>query len=957
MASLKNIMNTDDEHVDSSPGTRSVGLTSRPPSTHSHATTLKHPPPSSSHNNRSDIPVSSMTSSLDDHTSSPKPNINMTSRRRSNASVDSNEFSYQPGPSSHTPMRPFTTGAATGEAHVKLTPITRKISKAKKGVPVHTCNQCPKTFSRAEHLRRHQLSHSAPDLFCPVENCNKTFHRKDLLDRHVQRHEQDGQDVRDPKHSRQGSPKTPSLPPADSAPELGLKMPEVYRHPRAVTANSSSNMAGSWPSVASTSAPHQAYNPPPTVNNSSDNYPIGPNNYVLHTLPTNDSFVASYSEPRNMSGMSIISSIPEEAPPDLGWPESSMSSSAPTSTFSTPPDNTRRSQFSVPTTNGSWMTATPAYPTTANDITASLDSNTYPGSYSYTDTPPQAYPSVFGDMDLALPGYSEGPSFSTTNQIPIPAVRSMSPSLAVAQSETLLAVSSLPTSDGAFGLGACSSGPSDGSLLSTPDLMPLSLPAATRDSIPTYLETYWEHVHPKNPIIHKHTYEDVPEEETEHVQVLQCAMAALATQYIPNADDRMKGAQLHAHAWQKSKVFTQAEKWSMPVQQTIALCEYYARFRGRKPHSHQPSARFTALYHRVFNHHHESSSRSSPRGQSAWKIWVAAETQRRLLAACFLLDVHSSRYHQRPYVSAIGLDYTAPDTLPIPLTATTTKSWEAHDPQTWTRLRTRKDPKTISSINVRMLSATDVASLPAFDAAILLAACSLFISRRQNSAHVGLMEGALNFESERMLMLRAFPDSAVASSYLALHYTPLYYLLSVSGQSWVFNKKVTDFNIFVEHQRLLGEWCKSSTAAIATVFAARALNIFLNLKASSDQGEDRKGKSNQQQTIHWTDISDYWGIYVCSLICWAFGIEDKQDKDNTKFLPKAAKQWILTVADLEPSELQAQNHRNGAQKVVSLVKEALENDCLGGGNILFADAVNVLKQLERGASARSCPAV
>jgi hypothetical protein len=31
-------------------------------------------------------------------------------------------------------------------------------------------------------------------------------------------------------------------------------------------------------------------------------------------------------------------------------------------------------------------------------------------------------------------------------------------------------------------------------------------------------------------------------------------MAALATQYIPNADDRMKGAQLHAHAWQKSKV-------------------------------------------------------------------------------------------------------------------------------------------------------------------------------------------------------------------------------------------------------------------------------------------------------------------------------------------------------------------------------------------------------------------
>ncbi|KAK2129771.1 hypothetical protein NOF04DRAFT_1181757 [Fusarium oxysporum II5] len=815
----------------------------------------------------------------------------MTSRRRSNASVDSNEFSYQPGPSSHTPMRPFTTGAATGEAHVKLTPITRKISKAKKGVPVHTCNQCPKTFSRAEHLRRHQLSHSAPDLFCPVENCNKTFHRKDLLDRHVQR-----------------------------------------QHPRAVTANSSSNMAGSWPSVASTSAPHQAYNPPPTVNNSSDNYPIGPNNYVLHTLPTNDSFVASYSEPRNMSGMSIIASIPEEAPPDLGWPESSMSSSAPTSTFSTPPDNTRRSQFSVPTTNGSWMTATPAYPTTANDITASLDSNTYPGSYSYTDTPPQAYPSVFGDMDLALPGYSEGPSFSTTNQIPIPAVRSMSPSLAVAQSETLLAVSSLPTSDGVFGLGACSSGPSDGSLLSTPDLMPLSLPAATRDSIPTYLETYWEHVHPKNPIIHKHTYEDVPEEETEHVQVLQCAMAALATQYIPNADDRMKGAQLHAHAWQKSKVLKSGQ------------CQY-----SKLLHFASIMLGFV-----VESHTHISPLLGSLHFTTGFLIitmnLLALRPEVSRLGRAGLLQ----KLNDDCWLPASSWMSTVHGIINDP---TTTKPWEAHDPQTWTRLRTRKDPKPISSINMRMLSATDVASLPAFDAAILLAACSLFISRRQNSAHVGLMEGALNFEWERMLMLRAFPDSAVASTYLALHYTPLYYLLSVSGQSWVFNKKVTDLNIFVEHQRLLGEWCKSSTSAIATVFAARALNIFLNLKASSDQGDDRKGKSNQQQTIHWTDISDYWGVYVCSLICWAFGIEDKQDKDNTKILPKAAKQWILTVADLEPSELQAQNHRNGAQKVVSLVKEALENDCLGGGNILFADAVNVLKQLERGASARSCPAV
>jgi hypothetical protein len=41
------------------------------------------------------------------------------------------------------------------ELPVKYTPVTGRISRAKKGVPVHTCDVCRpvKTFTRAEHLR------------------------------------------------------------------------------------------------------------------------------------------------------------------------------------------------------------------------------------------------------------------------------------------------------------------------------------------------------------------------------------------------------------------------------------------------------------------------------------------------------------------------------------------------------------------------------------------------------------------------------------------------------------------------------------------------------------------------------------------------------------------------------------------------------------------------------------
>ncbi|KAF4973218.1 hypothetical protein FSARC_423 [Fusarium sarcochroum] len=814
-------MNTDDEPVDPPSGSRSIDLTSRSSSAQSYVTSLNRTTPSSSHINRLDPPGSSKISSAVDNStsSSSKSNSNMNSRRRSNTSVDSTELSHgssQSGPS-NAPMRPFT-GAPSSEPHVKLTPITRKISKAKKGVPVHTCNQCPKTFSRAEHLRRHQLSHSPPDLSCPIPNCNKAFHRKDLLDRHLQRHEQDDKDAADPKYPpRQSSPKTPIMPP-NTLQEPGLQMPQDFQDPQMgpmTTVNNNSTMVPpQWSTMASTPGPNQSYNVSHNMTDTPENnyYIIGPS----QVSTTNDTYRQGLSsQPRNISEVSMIP-IPEDGTPDLPWPDSStLASSSSGSTFSTPPDNTRRSQFSVPATNGGWVNQTPAYQTTSSGST-SMETGSYPVSFAYDNTPPQMYTPVFGDMGLQLPGYSGSSPFSTADQIPTSTVRSMSPSLAVAQSETLVAVPSLPRSDGVFDFG-CSSGPPDGgSLLSTEDLMPLSLPTAASEAIPSYLEVYWDKVHPKYPIVHKQTFEDTPEGETEHVQVLQCAMAALATQFIPDADDRMKGAQLHAYAWQKSKV--------------------------------------------VVSNQYASASRSSTRGgHQAWKSWVDTETQRRLLAACFLLDVHSSRYHERQHVSA-GLDYSSPSTLPIFLTATTTQLWEAQDSQTWARLRTRKDPNTISNTNLGTLSASDIASAPAFDAAILLAACSLYLPQRQSLAHVHLVDDVVNFKTDRMPISRIFAGSAIASTYLALHHTPLYHLLSVSGQSWVFNKKVPEISVFTEHQNLLGKWCSSGTAAIATVFAARALKAFLRLQPSSNQAEGSKAETSRQQAIPWADISDYWGV-------------------------------------------------------------------------------------------------
>ena len=64
---------------------------------------------------------------------------------------------------------------------------TGRVSKAAKGIPVHHCD-CGKTYTRAEHLRRHQQNHEPGAFLCDFLRCDRTFSREDLLSRHRAKH-------------------------------------------------------------------------------------------------------------------------------------------------------------------------------------------------------------------------------------------------------------------------------------------------------------------------------------------------------------------------------------------------------------------------------------------------------------------------------------------------------------------------------------------------------------------------------------------------------------------------------------------------------------------------------------------------------------------------------------------------------------------------------------------------
>ncbi|KAJ5747394.1 uncharacterized protein N7511_009090 [Penicillium nucicola] len=68
---------------------------------------------------------------------------------------------------------------------------SNRVSKALKGKRVHMCEHpgCPKVFTRAEHRRRHELSHQSRKQYtCAYPGCGKAFHRSDYLNQHMSRH-------------------------------------------------------------------------------------------------------------------------------------------------------------------------------------------------------------------------------------------------------------------------------------------------------------------------------------------------------------------------------------------------------------------------------------------------------------------------------------------------------------------------------------------------------------------------------------------------------------------------------------------------------------------------------------------------------------------------------------------------------------------------------------------------
>jgi hypothetical protein len=117
------------------------------------------------------------------------------------------------------------------------------------------------------------------------------------------------------------------------------------------------------------------------------------------------------------------------------------------------------------------------------------------------------------------------------------------------------------------------------------------------------------------------------------------------------------------------------------------------------------------------------------------------------------------------------------------------------------------------------------------------------------------------------IIMTTFRNESKMNAFLMFYYIPLQDLLAIAGDTWVFGRKISQASAFHAAQSRLKTWSSSRAAAAATQCACRILQAEITQhvpRSAFHAPNDQVGRLEGC-------ISDYWVLYIASLVCWAFG--------------------------------------------------------------------------------------
>ncbi|KAK2768655.1 hypothetical protein FQN54_000511 [Arachnomyces sp. PD_36] len=798
-----------------------------------------------------------------------------------------------PPTSSHLPshssiiMRQPPATLPGASATVTYTPTTHRVSKAKKGKRVHACEfpGCNKIFTRAEHRRRHQLNHSPEASFpCKISGCRKAFHRPDLLARHMERHELDAQaEEAHQTHARQSS-YTPAY--SDTSRQITP----------ATSLESRSNSISAATSQQSGSLQVDASAP---INFGNE-----------YSMPMWSGFEGTLNS-RNM--FPELARATMDDGPLYSSPDSCRSPCSDESSYQLP--YRRQTTSSVPTSTMEQFPAT-CYnvPLTSSPLAMATTLPEWSNQEASVPTSQIMPISLEGDSILQPVGepslwVSASMDRSGTNTQPEPPVP--------------IPLSNLD-GDEWFALRR--------ELTSAPGVVSGDDGMEIMDTVKWQecFECYWQHFHPLFPIVHRPSFF-----ATKPSPLLAGAMVAIGSQYDsrPNAKEYSL-ALLEACVKLLAKRTPITSRSRVTDIQTVFLLEILFKFRSRRADI-RISHRFRSLYGSFIHDRHwvsldplavYNTLGSDPKADDlkrAHKFWVEHESRRRVLQAAFILDIQQSILFEQPLALlqkglsnrngngswAIELPFPCPSAL-----------WESGTIEEWNHWASLARPLTLSSVAEGSLKSVGdtTCDIGAFQATLVLS--HLFLTRMNSPDLEPTLRKFVDAldkvaDNQRYTSLKYSQTLFTYHALLASKNTPLLSLLTVSGESWLFNRKLPQQSEFRAAKEKLRAWASDTEAARKAVWhAVRVLEFAFNYPETTTgsslesylQGPTTKA-ANPLSMLHTN-----WALYTSALICWAYGFDSTSPPTPTQqshahlaaqqqLQPQSALSYIKMLIFLSPT--------------------------------------------------------
>lgn len=392
------------------------------------------------------------------------------------------------------------------------------------------------------------------------------------------------------------------------------------------------------------------------------------------------------------------------------------------------------------------------------------------------------------------------------------------------------------------------------------------------------LKHYWQNFHPFFPVVHQPTF--LP---TKPSPLLASAMVAIGSQYDQRSDAKQYSLVLLEVATRllrrRDNITSRSRLADL---QTVFLLEALSKYFSRRVEV-EMSSRFRALFASLDQARRTLTTsslavfrtlrpeHSKEELVKAHKFWVDHETRRRILQAFSILDMQQMSFFEQPATimqhgrTRLSTEIACTNTsLPC-----SQELWEISPIDDWKSFATEQQHSEGNNMS-QGLQLNGESKLDYFQMQTWL-----------QSDSTALQQFLFDSGSNRLSLVKEGEDKRCVEfnrhAMALAKCTPIRSLLIISGESWIFGKKLESEHDFQAAKQDLRNWVSMHNDSLTALWHATALLRSQIVFSSSDpSSNDIHATFAATQMLH-----EPWCLYLAALIIWAHGLYPSLSHSNS----------------------------------------------------------------------------